>query len=94
VTVRAACGGKASGTSVPRRRLNKASAEEATNDGARASWKGVPSIGQVWCPIALYMAASTAERIAFHILNRKTGHRVHRNLSMRKPGKRSSRRSR
>lgn len=30
------------------------------------------------CPVALYTAASTAERIAFHILNRKTGHRVHR----------------
>jgi hypothetical protein len=30
------------------------------------------------CSVALYTAASTAERIAFHILNRKTGHRVHR----------------
>jgi DNA end-binding protein Ku len=45
---------------------------------ARANWKGVLKIGEVSCPVALYTAASTAERIAFHILNRKTGHRVHR----------------
>jgi DNA end-binding protein Ku len=45
---------------------------------ARANWKGVLKIGEVACPVALYTAASTAERIAFHILNRKTGHRVHR----------------
>jgi DNA end-binding protein Ku len=45
---------------------------------ARANWKGVLKIGEVSCPIALYTAASTAERITFHILNRKTGHRVHR----------------
>src|SRR5437763_1387157 len=45
---------------------------------ARANWKGVLKAGEVSCPVALYTAASTAERIAFHILNRKTGHRVHR----------------
>jgi DNA end-binding protein Ku len=45
---------------------------------ARANWKGVLKIGEVACPVALYTAASTAERIVFHILNRKTGHRVHR----------------
>jgi DNA end-binding protein Ku len=45
---------------------------------ARANWKGVLKVGEVSCPVALYTAASTAERIAFHILNRKTGHRVHR----------------
>jgi DNA end-binding protein Ku len=45
---------------------------------ARANWKGVLKIGEVLCPVALYTAASTAERIAFHILNRNTGHRVHR----------------
>src|ERR1051325_6064813 len=44
----------------------------------RANWKGVLKIGEVTCPVALYTAASTAERISFHILNRKTGHRVHR----------------
>jgi DNA end-binding protein Ku len=45
---------------------------------SRANWKGVLKIGEVACPVALYTAASTAERIAFHILNRNTGHRVHR----------------
>src|SRR2546421_12403572 len=44
---------------------------------ARANWKGVLKAGEVSCPVALYTAV-TAERIAFHILNRKTGHRVHR----------------
>jgi DNA end-binding protein Ku len=32
----------------------------------------------VTCPVALYTAASTSERIAFHTINRATGHRVHR----------------
>jgi DNA end-binding protein Ku len=45
---------------------------------ARANWKGVLKMGELSCSVALYTAASTAERIAFHILNRKTGHRVHR----------------
>ena len=45
---------------------------------ARANWKGVLKIDEVACPVSLFTAASTAERIAFHILNRKSGHRVHR----------------
>ena len=44
----------------------------------RASWKGFLKVGEVGCPVALYTAASTSERIAFHTLNRKTGHRVNR----------------
>ncbi len=44
----------------------------------RANWKGVVKIGDLTCPVALFTAASTAERLAFHTLNRKTGHRVHR----------------
>jgi DNA end-binding protein Ku len=35
-------------------------------------------VGEVTCPVALYTAASTSERIAFHTINRATGHRVHR----------------
>jgi DNA end-binding protein Ku len=54
---------------------------------ARANWKGVLKIGEVSCPVALYTAASTAERIAFHILNRKTGHRVHREFVDAETGK-------
>lgn len=44
----------------------------------RASWKGFLKIGEVNCPVALYTAASTSERIAFHTVNRKTGNRVRR----------------
>jgi DNA end-binding protein Ku len=45
---------------------------------ARASWKGFLKVGEVSCGVALYTAASTSERIAFHTINRATGHRVHR----------------
>jgi DNA end-binding protein Ku len=55
---------------------------------ARANWKGVLKAGEVSCPVALYTAASTAERIAFHILNRKTGHRVHREFFDAESGER------
>jgi DNA end-binding protein Ku len=44
----------------------------------RASWKGYLKIAEVTCPVALTAAASSAERIALHLVNRKTGHRVHR----------------
>ena len=55
---------------------------------ARANWKGVLKVGEVTCPVALYTAASTAERISFHILNRKTGHRVHREFVDAETGER------
>jgi DNA end-binding protein Ku len=44
----------------------------------RAIWKGVLKIAEVTCPVALYTAASNTERITFHLINRATGHRVHR----------------
>jgi DNA end-binding protein Ku len=44
----------------------------------RANWKGFLKVGEVSCPVALYTAASTSERIAFHTLNRKTGNRLRR----------------
>jgi DNA end-binding protein Ku len=44
----------------------------------RANWKGFLKIAEIHCPVALYTAASTSERIAFHTLNRATGHRVRR----------------
>lgn len=44
----------------------------------RANWKGYLKIAEVTCPVALYTAASTSDRVAFHILNRETGHRIHR----------------
>lgn len=44
----------------------------------RAIWKGYLSVGDLSCPVALYSAASTSDRIAFHTINRKTGNRVRR----------------
>jgi DNA end-binding protein Ku len=46
--------------------------------GPRANWKGFIRFGEVSAPVALYTAASSSERIAFNILNRKTGNRVRR----------------
>lgn len=44
----------------------------------RANWKGHLQLGELTCEVGLYTAVSSAERLAFHILNRKTGHRVRR----------------
>lgn len=44
----------------------------------RANWKGTLKVGELACPVALYTAASSSDRIAFHTLNRETGHRVKR----------------
>jgi DNA end-binding protein Ku len=46
--------------------------------GPRANWKGFIKFGEVSCPVALFTAASSSERIAFNTLNRKTGNRVKR----------------
>jgi DNA end-binding protein Ku len=45
---------------------------------ARALWKGHLKIEELSCAVALYAAASTSERVSFHTINRKTGHRVKR----------------
>jgi DNA end-binding protein Ku len=44
----------------------------------RANWKGFLKIADLTCPVALYTAASTSDRIAFHTINRTTGNRVRR----------------
>jgi DNA end-binding protein Ku len=44
----------------------------------RANWKGFLKIAELTCPVALYTAASTSDRIAFHMINRTTGNRVRR----------------
>jgi DNA end-binding protein Ku len=44
----------------------------------RASWKGFLKIAEVTCPVGLYSAASTTERIALHTINRPTGNRIRR----------------
>jgi DNA end-binding protein Ku len=53
----------------------------------RANWKGFLKIAEISCPVALFTAASTAERIAFHTINRATGHRVHRQFVDSETGK-------
>ena len=44
----------------------------------RANWKGYLKIAEVTCPVALYTAASQSDRVAFHMLNRASGHRLNR----------------
>ncbi|MBY3441800.1 Ku protein [Rhizobium laguerreae] len=44
----------------------------------RANWKGHLKVGELSCAVGLYTAASTAERISFHMLNVKTGNRLKR----------------
>lgn len=44
----------------------------------RAIWKGYLKIAELTCQVSLYTAVSASERIAFHTLNRATGHRVSR----------------
>ena len=53
----------------------------------RANWKGYLKLGELSCAVALYTAASTSERIAFHTINRATGHRVRREFVDRETGK-------
>lgn len=53
----------------------------------RANWKGFLKIAEVTCPVALYTAVSSSDRIAFHTLNRATGHRVHRQFVDEETGK-------
>jgi DNA end-binding protein Ku len=47
---------------------------------SRAYWKGFLKLSFVSCPIALYPAASAAERLSFRQVNRRTGHRLKQKL--------------
>lgn len=44
----------------------------------RAQWKGHLKIGELSCAVGLYTAASTSDRISFHMINEKTGNRLKR----------------
>jgi DNA end-binding protein Ku len=44
----------------------------------RAQWKGHLKVGELSCAVGLYTAASTSERISFHMINEKTGNRLKR----------------
>jgi len=46
----------------------------------RAYWKGYLKLSLVSCPIALYPAASSAERVSFNRINKKTGNRLRQQL--------------
>jgi DNA end-binding protein Ku len=43
---------------------------------SRAYWKGYLKLSLVSCPIALYPATSSSERVSFNRINRKTGNRL------------------
>jgi Ku protein len=47
---------------------------------SRAFWKGYLKFSFVSCPVALYPATSTAERLSFRQVNRRTGHRLKHKL--------------
>ncbi|HLP67568.1 MAG TPA: Ku protein [Rhizobium sp.] len=53
----------------------------------RAIWRGHLSVGELICPVTLHGAASEAERVSFHIINRETGHRVRRRFVDGESGK-------
>ena len=42
----------------------------------RASWKGRMRLGEIGFGVKLYAAATTADRIALHMVNRRTGNRL------------------
>src|SRR2546430_7044223 len=46
----------------------------------RPSWKGYLKLSLVSCPIALYPAASSSERVSFNRINIKTGNRLKQQL--------------
>jgi DNA end-binding protein Ku len=47
---------------------------------SRPYWKGHLQLSLVSCPIALYTAASSGERVAFRQINKKTGNRLRQQL--------------
>lgn len=44
----------------------------------RAQWKGTLQVGALAVPVALFTAASTAERTSFNMVNRATGNKLRR----------------
>ena len=42
----------------------------------RSSWKGYLKLSLVSCAVALFNATTTAERVSFTTLHRKTGNRL------------------
>jgi DNA end-binding protein Ku len=46
----------------------------------RANWKGYLKLSLVSCSVALFPASTASTRVAFHTLNRDTGHRLRRQM--------------
>jgi DNA end-binding protein Ku len=46
----------------------------------RPNWKGHLKLSLVSCPVQLFTATTTKERVSFHLLNRETGNRLRRRL--------------
>src|SRR5580700_7086271 len=46
----------------------------------RPYWKGYLKLALVSCPIALYTASSSSERVSFRQINKKTGNRLRQQL--------------
>src|SRR5581483_3163906 len=47
----------------------------------RANWKGYLRLSLVSCPIALYPASSSTEKVSFNRINKKTGNRLTQQLT-------------
>ena len=54
---------------------------------ARPYWKGYLRLSLVSCPVVLYPASSQSEKIHFHQINRKTGHRLRQQMVDERTGK-------
>jgi Ku protein len=54
---------------------------------ARAYWKGYLRLSLVTCPVELFPASSLAEQTHFHVINKKTGNRVHEQMIDNETGK-------
>jgi DNA end-binding protein Ku len=46
----------------------------------RAYWKGSLKLSLVSCPVALYPATTTVDKIRFHMINRETGNRLRQQM--------------
>ncbi len=47
---------------------------------ARPNWKGYLKLSLVSCPVAMFTATTSKEKVAFHLLNRATQHRLRRQM--------------
>ncbi|MES2542922.1 MAG: Ku protein [Pseudomonadota bacterium] len=53
----------------------------------RANWKGRIRLGEISFGVALYTAATTSDRVALHMINRRTGNRLKNELVDSETGK-------